>query len=73
MHFSNNRRFPKWKGNSVKSANSRNLVNFWTMDWDQFKDLIYYLRLIGYVVIPWYLMKGITGSNNPFSNKYFCH
>ena len=46
---------------------------FWTMDWDQFKDLIYYLCLIGYVVTPWYLMQGITGSNNPFSNKYFCH
>ena len=33
-----NRVIPKWKGNSVNSANSGNLSNHWSMNYGQFKD-----------------------------------
>ena len=39
--------FLKWKW---KSANSKNSINQWGMDWDQFKDPVYYLCLAGTVV-----------------------
>ena len=33
----NNRVFPKWNGNSVKSGN---LIKHWNIDWAQFKDTL---------------------------------
>ena len=42
--------FSKWSGtfiDSVNSGNSENLRNHWSMNWVQYKDLLYYLCLCG--------------------------
>ena len=57
--------FPKWKGNSVKSANSGNL------NWTQFKDLVCYLCFAGTMVTSWSLACLIV-LNKSFNN-IFCH
>ena len=51
--------FLKWKWNS---ANLKNSVNQWGMNWDQFKDPVYYLCLVGTVVVSWSLTQEVTGS-----------
>ena len=49
--------------NSVKSGNSENLRNHWSMNWVQYKDLICYLCLCGLVVSPLSLTQEILGSS----------
>ena len=39
--FTNSGVFPKWNRNLVNSVKSGNLINHWSMNWDQFKDPIY--------------------------------
>ena len=47
-----------------------NLINHWSMKWDQFKDPISHLCLAGSVVASWSLRQEVAGSN-PFHDKYF--
>ena len=53
--------FPKWIRNS---ANSRNLINHWSMNWAQFKDPFCYMCLAGTVVASWSLRQKVGGLNN---------
>ena len=46
--------FPKWKVNSVNSANSMNLLKH---EWDHFKDVVSHLCLAGTVVASWSLTR----------------
>ena len=55
--------FPNWNGNSVNSANSENLKNFWSMNWGQFKDPLCYLCFPDPVVASWFLTQEVAGSN----------
>ena len=47
--------FPKWKRNSVNSANSGNQINHRNMNWAQFKDPVSHMCLAGAVVASWSL------------------
>ena len=67
----NIRVFPKWKGNSMNSANSENIRNPWSMNGSQFTDPLCYLCLPGTVVASWFLTKEVTGSNPLLLHKYF--
>ena len=58
--------FPKWNGNSAKSGN---LLNYWSMNWGQFKDALFHLCLLGSLVTHWSLTQEVTGLND----KYFSH
>ena len=69
----NNGVFLKCNQNSVNSSNSGNLINHWSMNWDQFKDLVCYLCLTGAVVTSWPLTQEAVGLNNLFQIQYFCH
>ena len=60
--------FPKWKGNSVNSANSGNLINHWSKIWAQFKDPVSHTCLAGVVVASWSLTQELVGSS-PFNDK----
>ena len=46
----NIRVFPKWNKNSLNSANSKSLINHWSMNWAQFKDPVSHMCLAGVVV-----------------------
>ena len=45
--------FPKWNRNSLKPANSGNLINNGSMNWAQFKDPVSHMCLTGTVVSSW--------------------
>ena len=62
--------FPKWIRNSVHSANTGNLINHWSMNWDKFKDPLCYLCLAGTVVASWSLTQEVGGSNNIFVTEF---
>ena len=57
---------PKRNGNSLNSANSGNLINHWSMTWEQFKDPISHMCLAHTVVASWSLTQDMEGSN-PFT------
>ena len=63
--------------NSVKSENSENLRNHWTMNLVQYKDLLCYLWLCGLVVSFLSLTQEILGSSPTllifYFLKFFCH
>ena len=40
------------------------------MNWAQFKEFHYYLRLCGSVVAYWFTTQEIVGSNTAFLQKY---
>ena len=52
--------FPKWNGNSG------NLINHWSMNWDQFKDPVSHLCLAGAVIAFWSPTQEAAASN-PFN------
>ena len=54
----------------LKSENSGNLINHWSMNWAQFKDPPRYLCLTGAVVASWSLTQELAGSS-PFSVTEF--
>ena len=54
--------FPEWHGNSVNSANSRNLINHWSMNWAQFVDPVSHMCIAGAMVAFWYLTQKMAGS-----------
>ena len=58
--------FPKWAKLSVNSANWGNLLNHWSMNWNQFKDPVSNLCLAGAVVASWSLTQEVAGSS-PFT------
>ena len=66
--------FPKLNRNSMNSANSRNLINHWSMNWSHFKYLVSHMCLAGAVVASWSLTQE-DGRFKPFycNDKYFCH
>ena len=53
--------FPKWKRNSLNSANSGNLTNHWSMNWAPFKDPVSNMCLAGVVVASWSLTQEVAG------------
>ena len=59
---------PKRNRNSV---NSRNLINHWSMHWDQFKSSLCYLCPPGAEVECWFLTQKIASSNTPFLQIMF--
>ena len=60
------RGFPKWKGNSLNLGNSRNLINFWSMNWGHLKNHVCYLCVADSVVTSWSLTQEVASSNNIF-------
>ena len=50
------------------SVNSRNLINHWSMNWDQFKVPLCYYCFLGSVVTLWFLKWQVV---DPFHCKYF--
>ena len=58
--------FPKWKRNSVNSANYENLTNHWNVNWGQFKEHRSYLCLAGTVLAYLSLTQEVAGSSHPF-------
>ena len=61
---------------SLNSGNSENLRNHWGMNWVQYKDLLSYNWLCGWVVESLSLKQEILGSNPAnffFYFYFFCH
>ena len=50
----------------MNSANSRKLINHWSINWAEFKDPHCYLCLHGTVVACWFITQEVWGSNTPF-------
>ena len=46
---------------SLNSLNSRNLINYWSMNWSQFKDPISHICIAGTVVASWSLTQEVAG------------
>ena len=65
--------FHKWKANSVNSAHSENLINYWSMNWAQFKDSLCYLCLSGAVVASWSLSQEWQVQIIFLNNNISCH
>ena len=57
--------------NLVNSANSRNLINHWSMNWAQFKHPVSHMCLAGTVVASY--KRGGRYEPFYFNDKYFCH
>ena len=46
---------------------SVNLTSHWSINYGQFKDLVYYLHFGGYVVNYLFTTQELPSSNNPFN------
>ena len=53
--------FPKWEKFSLNSANSGNQINYWSINWAQFKDPVPHICCAGTVVACWSLTQEVAG------------
>ena len=51
--------FPKWVELSLNSANLRNLMKHWSMNWAQFKDPVSHMCIAGTVVACWFITQEV--------------
>ena len=47
-------------------------LNYWSMNWSQFKDPVSHMYLAGAVVVSWCITQEVADSSL-FNDKYFCH
>ena len=53
--------FPRWSRTFTAFSEFRETENHWSMNWDQFKDLVLYMCLAGTVVACWSETQEVTG------------
>ena len=56
---------------NMNSPKSGDLINHWSINWDQFEDLVSDMCLPGSVEVSWSLTREATCSNS-FNEKYIC-